>query len=847
MKTLSTLTALFCFANILHAAAPKSPDPRIVVELVSEAPDIVTPTGLGVDGQGRVIVIESHTHFRPKDYDGPERDRVLMFTMNENGKAKRSIFFEGLNMGMDVAVGHDGWVYLAERSRILRVKDTTGNGRANKTEDVIVMKTTGTYPHNGLSGLCFDGEGNLVFGLGENLGHPYTMTGRDGRKIEGAKGIGGGVFRCTAEGNKLEQIARGFWNPFGVCVDNWGRIFAVDNDPGNSPPCRLLHVVQDGDYGYRYKYGRRGIHPFLAWDGELIGTLPMVHGTGEGPCEIIQFDSSIFPGEYRGRLLVTSWGDHRVEMYSLKRKGASVAANMSPLVQGDDSFRPVGLAMAPNGHLYLSDWGSSSYNLNKKGRLWRIRPVKDFKAKPLVEPLHVAHDRQRLRTLAESKISKPDDLDALINTAATNTDPFMRHAALKGLSRGLAGADFNLLEAASLTARQKAALFFANRSKYGPILKGRLSPDSEPREVLFEYARWIADTKQLTAREEIEAHLHRGPAGYSLFRAYLACLDELDSRANPDRFNEKYALPLLQKKDTNDALRANLLRYFPSKHRVIDSRKLVAWLNTGNMALRREAIWKMRAHYDEHSHMALRQLALNPKEPLPLRAAATAVMGTSTSPDTDTLMEIAQLKEPSLRTEAMRSLIGAHHEVNTERKLAAYNTPLANRALGKPFQKNPPDTKNTAAWLKRLDSLPGKASPAAGERIFHHTKIATCGKCHQVNERGIRVGPDLTHIGRGMSRERLLESILQPNKEISPYLRTWVITMDDGKVHSGIAMRRGGNAEVYLGIDGRETRLDKRRIKSKIESNHSLMPTGLALTLTPGELRDLLAFLLTDR
>ena len=38
--------------------------------------------------------------------------------------------------------------------------------------------------------------------------------------------------------------------------------------------------------------------------------------------------------------------------------------------------------MAPDGSLYVSDWGSSSYNLNHKGRLWRIHPTRDFK------PLH---------------------------------------------------------------------------------------------------------------------------------------------------------------------------------------------------------------------------------------------------------------------------------------------------------------------------------------------------------------------------------------------------------------------------------------------------------------------------
>ncbi|MDP7573448.1 MAG: hypothetical protein QF391_17760, partial [Myxococcota bacterium] len=66
-------------ATTLQAAAPKSHDPRIMVELIADAPQIVTPTGVGVDARGRVLVIESHTHFRPKEYKGPERDRVLMF------------------------------------------------------------------------------------------------------------------------------------------------------------------------------------------------------------------------------------------------------------------------------------------------------------------------------------------------------------------------------------------------------------------------------------------------------------------------------------------------------------------------------------------------------------------------------------------------------------------------------------------------------------------------------------------------------------------------------------------------------------------------------------------------
>ena len=78
MKAAALLLALPVLALSVEPL-PKSPDPRIRIELVAEAPNIVTPTGLGVDSKGRVLVIESHTHFRPKDYEGPERPRTDVY------------------------------------------------------------------------------------------------------------------------------------------------------------------------------------------------------------------------------------------------------------------------------------------------------------------------------------------------------------------------------------------------------------------------------------------------------------------------------------------------------------------------------------------------------------------------------------------------------------------------------------------------------------------------------------------------------------------------------------------------------------------------------------------------
>ena len=55
----------FLEAAAALAQAPAATDARLVVELVAREPDIVTPTGLTVDGRGRVWVIENNTHERP--------------------------------------------------------------------------------------------------------------------------------------------------------------------------------------------------------------------------------------------------------------------------------------------------------------------------------------------------------------------------------------------------------------------------------------------------------------------------------------------------------------------------------------------------------------------------------------------------------------------------------------------------------------------------------------------------------------------------------------------------------------------------------------------------------------
>src|SRR5215207_6925394 len=61
-----------------EADVPRAHDQRLVVERFAAAPDIVHPIGLDFDSKGRLLVIESHTHFPPPGYKGPKHDRVRM-------------------------------------------------------------------------------------------------------------------------------------------------------------------------------------------------------------------------------------------------------------------------------------------------------------------------------------------------------------------------------------------------------------------------------------------------------------------------------------------------------------------------------------------------------------------------------------------------------------------------------------------------------------------------------------------------------------------------------------------------------------------------------------------------
>lgn len=420
---------------------PRVLNDRFSISLFAADPEIVTPVGAVIDARGRLLVLENHTHFPPTGYSLHTSDRIRAYEdTNHDGRADRiTTFYDGLRHGLNLTLDRDGSILVATRSELRRLYDRDQDGQAESADVLLKLETKCDYPHNGLFSCAVDYNGDLLVSMGENLGEDYRLVGSDGQTITGG-GEGGNVFRCRADGGDVKKIATGFWNPVQIQFDAFGRLFAVDNDPDSRPPCRLLHIVDGGDYGFRYRNGRKGLHPFTAWNGELPGTLPMVSGTGEAPSGLLPCESGLFPEDFRGAILTTSWGDHRVEMFRLKARGASFAAEVRPLLVGGDEFRPVAIVAAHDDAVYVTDWVDKSYELHGRGRIWRLartqvslrpRQLSDFKSAD--EALRC--NDERLRNMAASDLAKHANGQQVLRIAARDAaSDRTRAAAIQALA-----------------------------------------------------------------------------------------------------------------------------------------------------------------------------------------------------------------------------------------------------------------------------------------------------------------------------------------------------------------------------------------------------------------------------
>jgi putative heme-binding domain-containing protein len=130
-----------------------------------------------------------------------------------------------------------------------------------------------------------------------------------------------------------------------------------------------------------------------------------------------------------------------------------------------------------------------------------------------------------------------------------------------------------------------------------------------------------------------------------------------------------------------------------------------------------------------------------------------------------------------------------------------------------------------------------------GKELFLHAATVSCRNCHRIGAQGKAFGPDLTTIGQKMDRAKLLESILEPSKSIDPRFATQLIETTDGRVISGLLVRKTAIATVLKTIDGQEVSIPTRQIEQAVTQQKSLMPDLLLQEMTAEQVADLLEYL----
>lgn len=156
-------------------------------------------------------------------------------------------------------------------------------------------------------------------------------------------------------------------------------------------------------------------------------------------------------------------------------------------------------------------------------------------------------------------------------------------------------------------------------------------------------------------------------------------------------------------------------------------------------------------------------------------------------------------------------------------RLAVYDTTMA----------------NAAPLLDKGDAARGRAV------FFEHT--VGCARCHRLEDRGVAVGPDLADAGLRLKPDKIALSILDPNAEVIEGFVQHMVETNDGDRYFGMMRAESGKSLTLYTLEGRKVVIAKGDIAEHRVLATSAMPTNFGKLLTPQDVADLAAYLMTQK
>ena len=350
-------------------AWPVAP-PGFKVELYAEG--LNNPRLIRSAPNGDLFVVESGA-----------QDVKVMRGLTPDGKAQTvTTFATGLKQPFGLAfypLGADPqWVYIGNTDSVVRFPYRNGDLKARGPAETIVPELPSHAGH-WTRDVAFTLDGKKMFvsvGSASNVDDADTMK----REFQRAD-----VLEFNPDGSGRRVYAYGIRNAVGIAVhprtgELWASVNERDALGDNLVPDYITHVQEGGFYGWPWWYmgphqdpRHAGKHPELK---DKVITPDVILQPHNASLEMTFYDGKQFPKEYAGdifagehgswnRSIRTGYEVIRVPMRDGKATGEYIDfMNGFVTPEGNVWGRPVGVAVAPDGALMVSDDGSNS--------IWRV-------------------------------------------------------------------------------------------------------------------------------------------------------------------------------------------------------------------------------------------------------------------------------------------------------------------------------------------------------------------------------------------------------------------------------------------------------------------------------------------
>jgi len=427
--------ALIC--NVLFAADPK-PDPKELpriphtpvdqargtfevkrgfdLQLAAAEPLVTDPIAMSFDAQGRLYVVEMIGYSERREANAG-RIRRLEDADGDGRFEKSVVFAEGLAWPTAV-ICYNGGVFVGVTPKILFLKDTTGDGKADVNRSVLEGFGTGRSRLNvqamfnsfrwGLDNRIHGCTSYMGGSVKDAVGNTVTLSGRN----------------FSFDPRTLQLRTEDSTAQHGMSFDDAGRKFTCSNSShlqalmypsryaGRNPhyalPSQRVGIAVDGSAAEVFR-----LSPDEPW--RIVRTRWRIAGQVRGPVEgggrvsgyfTAATGITIYRGDamkgLRGNAFIADAGSNLIHRKELRYPGVQPVGQRPAdereaefMASRDNWFRPVQFANAPDGSLFVADmyretiehpWSipeSIKQHLdlnsgNDRGRIWRIAP-KGFK------------------------------------------------------------------------------------------------------------------------------------------------------------------------------------------------------------------------------------------------------------------------------------------------------------------------------------------------------------------------------------------------------------------------------------------------------------------------------------